>query len=52
MASLVMLVGWEIWNELNRGNSIIALLLAKINLKARTWVFAEANHLGFLMPEE
>ena len=57
MASITMLVSWEIWNERNarvfRNKYAPPMaLLAKIKTEARLWVLAGAKRLGEIMPGE
>ena len=57
MASLVMLVSWEIWKERNarvfRNISTTSnMLLAKIKSEAVMWCYAGAKALSNVMPRE
>jgi ABC-type uncharacterized transport system ATPase subunit len=51
MVSLVMLVSWDLWNELNarvfkNKSSMVASVLTCIKLEVRTWDFVGAKHLS------
>ena len=57
MASLTLLVSWEIWNERNGRvfrNKYVSppSIYAKIKYEANLWVLAGARHLGVLLPGE
>ena len=57
VASLTLLVTWEVWNECNarvfRNKSVPSLvLLDKVKNEARLWVLAGAKCLGNLMSRE
>jgi hypothetical protein len=57
MASLLMLVAWEIWNERNARNfknksTMPTIIFDRIKSKARTWVIAGAKYLGILIAGE
>ena len=57
MASLVMLVTWETWNERNARifkhvSTMPTIIFSKVKMEARNWVLAGANHLGHLIPGE
>ena len=57
MASLTLLVVWEIWNErnarvFNKKFASPVVILEKIKREARMWVTAGAKHLGEIMPRE
>jgi hypothetical protein len=57
MATLFMLVTWELWNERNARtfkhvDSMPTFIFDRIKSEARTWVIAGAKHLGFLMAGE
>jgi hypothetical protein len=54
IASLLMLVSWEIWKErnartFNNMSTMPTIIYDKIKLEARTWVLAGAKQLGILM---
>jgi hypothetical protein len=55
IASLVMLVSWELWNErnarfFNNKSSMALVVLARIKSEARSWVFTGAKYLVYLIP--
>lgn len=57
LASLTLLVSWEIWNERNarvfkNKHAPPLVLLDKIKKEARLWVLADAKRLGEIMPGE
>ena len=57
LASLTLLVSWEIWCErnarvFNKNDIPFFVLLEKIKKEARLWVLAGAKRLGDLMPGE
>jgi hypothetical protein len=57
LASLTLLVVWEIWQERNarifrHKLSPSFVLVDKINCEARLWVYTGGKRLGDLMPEE
>jgi hypothetical protein len=57
MASLLMLVTWEIWNVRNEKvlknvNTMPSTIFDRIKAEARTWVLAGAKHLGLLIAGE
>jgi hypothetical protein len=57
MATLFMLVTWELWNERNSRtfkhvDTLPNIIFDRIKSEARTWVLAGAKHLGFLMAGE
>jgi hypothetical protein len=57
LASLTLLVSWEIWNERNsrvfkKKHSPSFVMLDKIKTEARLWVTAGAKNLGSLMSGE
>jgi hypothetical protein len=55
IASLTLLVTWEIWNERNARvfrNKFGMVVLEKIGNEARLWVIAGMKRLGGLMPGE
>jgi hypothetical protein len=57
LASLPLLVSWEIWNERStrvfRNKQVPPLVIIdKIKNKARLWVIAGVNRLGDLLLEE
>jgi hypothetical protein len=57
MASLLMLVAWEIWNERNartfkNKSTMPTIIFDRIKLEARTWVVAGAKHLGLMIAGE
>ena len=57
VASLTLLVTWEVWNERNarvfNNKSVPSLvLLDKVKNEARLWVLAGAKCLGNLMSRE
>ena len=57
MASLALLVTWEIWNErnariFNNKHSPSFVILDRIKREARMWVTAGAKRLGEIMPRE
>jgi hypothetical protein len=57
MASLAMLVSWEIWKERNgrvfRNNaSTLSMLVTKIKDEAAIWSLAGAKALSVVMPRE
>jgi hypothetical protein len=54
MASLLMLVSCEIWNERNartfkNTGTMPTIVFARIKLEAENWVVAGARHLGLVM---
>jgi hypothetical protein len=54
IASLLMLVSWEIWKErnartFNNVSTMPTIIYDKIKLEARTWVLAGAKKLDILM---
>jgi hypothetical protein len=57
VASLTLLVTWELWNERNvrvfrsKHMSPLVLFEKKIKSEARLWVYAGAKRLGEIMPE-
>jgi hypothetical protein len=56
MASLLMLVTWEIWNETNvrtfkNVSTMPTMIFDRIKSEGRTWVIAGAKHLGLLIEE-
>jgi hypothetical protein len=54
MASLAMLVSWEIWKERNARifETTSTMLVEKIKEEATVWCLAEANGLGNVMMRE
>jgi hypothetical protein len=57
MASITLLVAWEVWNERNarvfRAKSAPAqVVFDKIKHEARLWVLAGAKNMGNIMPRE
>jgi hypothetical protein len=57
MASLLMLVAWEIWNERNartfkNKSTLPTIIFDRIKSQARIWVVAGAKHLGLLIAGE
>jgi hypothetical protein len=57
MASLAMLVSWEIWQERNAGifwNNISTanLIVSKIKGEVTLWSMADAKALSIIMPRE
>jgi hypothetical protein len=57
MATLFMLVAWELWNERNARtfkhvDTMPTIIFDRIKSEARTWVIAGAKHLGFFMAGE
>jgi hypothetical protein len=55
LASLTLLVSWEIWNERNarvfRNKQVPPLvILDKIKNEARLWVIEGGKRLGYLLP--
>jgi hypothetical protein len=54
MASLLMLVTWELWKERNARNfnnvsTLPIVIFGKIKSEARTWVLVGAKHLDLLI---
>ena len=54
LASLLMLVSWEIWNERNRrvfknSSTLPSIILDRIKHDAHDWVLAGAKQLGHLL---
>jgi hypothetical protein len=57
IASLTLLISWEIWCERNarvfrKKNAPSMVVLDKVKSEARLWVLAGAKRLGTLMPGE
>ena len=57
MASLTMLVGWNIWNERNarifrHKSTPTSVIFDTIKREARLWVTVGAHKLGNIMPGE
>lgn len=57
MASITLLVTWEIWNERNarvfkNKHAPPTVIFDKIRNEARLWALAGAKHVNFLMPRE
>jgi hypothetical protein len=57
MASITLLVTWEIWNERNdrvfhNKSAPLHVMLDRIKREARLWVIAGAKRLGDIMPRE
>jgi hypothetical protein len=57
VASLAMLISWEIWKERNarvfrNTFSTLKAVLGKIKVEARLWSLAGAKALSVLMPRE
>jgi hypothetical protein len=57
MASITLLVMWEIWNERNdrvfhNKSSPLHVMLDRIKREERLWVIAGAKRLGDIMPRE
>ena len=55
MASLAMLVSWEVWTERNafRNNSTTAtIIIEKIKEEVNMWRLVGAKALGNVMPQE
>jgi hypothetical protein len=57
IASLTLLISWEIWCERNarvfhRKHAPSIVVLDKVKCEVRLWVLAGAKHLGNLMPGE
>ncbi|KAF7098048.1 hypothetical protein CFC21_099817 [Triticum aestivum] len=57
LASVVMLVSWEIWNERNARvfrnvSSMPYVITSRIKTEARLWGLAGAKHLSSLIPRE
>jgi hypothetical protein len=55
VASLFMLISWELWNERNtrifkKKSTLPSIVLAKIKTEARSWVLAGAKKLDFILP--
>jgi hypothetical protein len=57
MASLLMLIAWDIWNERNARtfknlSTMPTIIFNRIKSEARTWVIAGPKHLGLVIAEE
>ena len=57
IASLIMLICWELWNERNARvfrnfSTMPTVIFDKIKKEAILWSIAGANHLGNIMPRE
>ena len=57
LASLMMLISWEIWTERNarvfRNTAIPSMvLISKIKTKVSLWAMAGAKHMSVVMPRE
>ena len=57
IASLFMLMSWEIWKERNarvfcNTAATTMMLVAKIKEEAHLWAIAGATHLSIVMPRE
>ena len=57
MASLLMLVSWELWNERNARtfklvSTMPIVVFERIKLEARNWALAGAKHLGLIISGE
>jgi hypothetical protein len=57
MASIALLVSWEIWNERNarvfkNKHAPPMVIFEKVKYEARLWALAGAKHVNFLMPRE
>ena len=57
LASLLMLVTWEIWNERNarvfrKVFTMPTVIASQIKTEAALWSMAGAKHLGSIMPRE
>ena len=57
LASLIMLVSWEIWNErsarvFRKVSSMPNVITSRIKAKVRLGGLAGAKHLSYLMPRE
>ena len=50
LASLMMLISWEIWTERNVVPSMV--LISKIKDEVSLWALAGAKQLGIVMPRE
>jgi hypothetical protein len=54
IATLLMLVTWELWKErnartFNNVSTMPTIIFDKIKLEARNWVLVGAKHLGILI---
>jgi hypothetical protein len=57
MATLLMLVSWEIWNGRNTRtfkhvDTMPTIIFYRIKMEARTWVITGAKHLGTFISGE
>jgi hypothetical protein len=57
MATLLMLVSWEIWKERNARtfknvSTMPTIIFERIKSEARTWAVAGAKHLGLFIAGE
>ena len=57
MASLLMLVSWELWNERNARifkhvSTMPTVVFDRIKLESRSWALAGAKHLGLIISGE
>jgi hypothetical protein len=57
LATLYMLIIWEIWNERNdrvfkNKQAPLQIIFDRVKKEARLWVLAGAKHLDHLMPGE
>ncbi|KAM3391717.1 hypothetical protein ACQJBY_013051 [Aegilops geniculata] len=57
LASLMMLISWEIWTERNsrvfRNTATPStVLISKIKAKVSLWAMAGAKHMSIVMPRE
>ena len=57
LASLMMLISWEVWSERNarvfRNSAAPSMtIISKIKQEVSLWALAGAKHLGVVMPRE
>jgi hypothetical protein len=57
MASITLLVTWEVWNERNarvfhNKSAPLHVMLDRVKREARLWVIAGAKRMGQIMPRE
>ena len=57
MATLVMMVSWEILNERNQRvfkntRTMPSIIFLRVKSEAHSWVLAGAKHLGLVIPGE
>jgi hypothetical protein len=57
MASLAMLIPWEIWKESNvcafwNNTSTLTMIIAKIKEEVKLWSLARARALSIVIPPE